>query len=628
MPHLLAEETRLNHPFAIGKYRPIYLWAGPGTIRMNKVKFMDYPVDEAVHREAHTAPIAKLVNERLHTNWVHLMYDWGFPPEIEAEDWEDFRLAAEVYHAAGCQVFAYIQVSNCVFSGSFADKDWYARDPKGRKVFYYSGRYMTDWTHPEWKQHLVDMVTGALERGADGIFFDNLWYGDRPNNLMGAWLGGAGCYCDRCRELYRAETGGTIPVKILPERDDVAAYLRWRADQVTKMVADLAETARRTKPGVPISANDYVVTLQNSFLIYGIDVEALARIQDVIMVENFALPRLDTAPRARLANNVLTIRNTREFVSDQAHLSVLSYDVGIGFDPVYPPRRHQQGIAEAAACGASMTIKGTEYNDGERMTLLTDSAYAPQHQAIGDYKRWLKEHHTLYQERTNVAPIGLFHPGDDLWRHWMALTPFYHGAGQVLTWAGVPWRVVRDGDSLEGLSALLTFSKDALQIDSHVEQIHVPALLGWGWRKLSLAAKGGIWHTLVAGSVDFLLRAYHGSRFARWMMDKLGMVKLVTGTPLFTLPEQPVRAALLEALPDGIIPRVEAEYPVLIEVWEKAEGQQVHLVNYAAHPQTVRVHLGSNTKAREISPDRIKISTHEGSTITIDLDIYTILIIE
>ena len=586
---------------------------------------MDYPVDEAVHRDAHTAPIAKLVNERLHANWVHLMYDWGFPPEIETEDWEDFRLAAETYHAAGAQVFAYIQVSNCVFSGSFAEKDWYAQDPSGRKVFYYSGRYMTDWTHPEWKQHLIEMVTGALERGADGIFLDNLWYGDRPNSLMGAWLGGTGCYCDRCRALYRAETGRDIPVKILPDRDDVAEYLGWRADQVTGMVADLADTARRVKPGAPISANDYVATLQNSFLIYGIDVEALSRIQDVIMVENFALPRMDTVPRPRLANNVLTIRNTREFVRDQAHLSVLSYDVGIGFDPVYPPRRHQQGIAEAAACGVSMTVKGTEYNDGERMTLLTDSAYATQHHAIGAYKRWLETHHTLYQDRTNAAPIGLLHPGDDLWRHWMALAPVYHGAGQVLTWAGIPWRVVRTGDPLEGLSALLTFGKEALQISSQVKEIHVPELSGWAWRKRSLAAKGGRWHTMVEWAVDFLLRAYHGSKFARQVMDKLGMVKLVTGTPLFTLPGQSERKALLAALPGGITPRVEADKPVLIEVWQKDGEQQVHLVNYADQPQTVRVHLGSNVKAKEISPDLDKAYTREGSTITIDLDVYSIL---
>ena len=34
-------------------HRPVYLWAGPGTVRMNRLKFMGARVDEEVHREAH-----------------------------------------------------------------------------------------------------------------------------------------------------------------------------------------------------------------------------------------------------------------------------------------------------------------------------------------------------------------------------------------------------------------------------------------------------------------------------------------------------------------------------------------------------------------------------------------------
>lgn len=87
---------------------------------MNRVKFMNYPVDEAAHQAVHEAPT------------------WGFPPEVEAEDWESLRQAAEHYHKLGSPVFAYVQSSNCVYGGSFVDKDWYARDAKGRKVYYYS----------------------------------------------------------------------------------------------------------------------------------------------------------------------------------------------------------------------------------------------------------------------------------------------------------------------------------------------------------------------------------------------------------------------------------------------------------------------------------------------------------
>lgn len=621
----------MDHSFSIGKYRPIYLWAGPGTIRMNKVKFMNYPVDEEGHRTAHRAPGARLVADDLYTNWVHLTYDWGFPPEVEEEDWEDFRTAAEAYHAAGCFVYAYIQVSNCVYSGSFTQKDWYARDSKGRKIYYYSGRYMVDWTHPDWIQHLEDRVEGALARGADGIFFDNLWYGERPNNLMGAWVGGAGCYCDRCRTLYRTETGREIPEKILPARDDVADYLRWRANQVTKTVESLAETARRLKPGTPISANDYVVTMHNSYLIYGVDVAALARIQDVIMVENFALARWDETPHPRLANNALTIRNTRELIGAHRHLSVLSYDAGIGFDPVYPPRRHQAAIAEAAALGASMTVKGTEYNDGQRMTLLTAPDYSAQQQAIGDYNRWLEEHHTLYKDRTNAAPVGLLHPEEGLWRHWMELSPVYYGASQALTWAGIPWRVVRKGDLLDGLAAVLTFTPSGQEIEipeGRTVHIHVPTLPGWAWRKLGTAARGGIWHSLIEGVGTILLRSYHGSKFARTAMDKLQVAKLVFRTELFNLPDRQKIDILLSALPEGITPRVESKYPTLIEYWTRSGERQVHLVNYGPEPQTVKLYLEAPARVSVISPDHTGIRTLEGTTLSVDVDIYTILMLE
>jgi len=620
----------LKHHFEIGKYRPIYLWGGPGTIRMNRVKFMNYPVDEAAHMAVHEESAAKVVVEEMDCNWVHLMYDWGFPPEIEEEDWEDFRKGAEVYHRLGSPVFAYIQSSNCVYDGSFVEKDWYAKDARGRKVYYYSGRYMVDWTHPEWIQHLKDLATGALERGADGIFFDNLWYGEEPNGLMGTWLGSAGCHCDRCQAIYHEATGKAIPEKILPGRDDVTDYLHWRAGQVTATLQELADFIHSIKPDVPISANDYDVTMRNSPLIYGLDVEALAKIQDLIMVEDFALPRWDREPKPRLANNALTIHNTQALIGKDVHLSMLSYDVGIGFDPVYSPRRHQQGIAEAAAGGASTTVKGTEYNDGEKMTMLTDPAYHAQQAAIGKYNRWLEDHADLYKGRENNAPIGLLHPEEALWRHWFELAPVYLGAGQTLTVAGIPWRVVRKGDPLEGLAALLTFTPAdrTPELDENILQIHVPDLAGWGWRKPTTVARGGLAHSLVQSIGLGLVRAYHSSKFARHLMDRFNMASLVIQTNMFNLPESPVMQTLLTSLPKDLTLTVTAPEPVLIETWQKGRKTQVHLMNYANQPQKVTVHFGETINARVISPDNEETFELEGENLILYLDIYSILLLD
>ena len=349
------------------------------------------------------------------------------------------------------------------------------------------------------------------------------------------------------------------------------------------------------------------------------------------MVENFALPRWDVSSRARLANNALTIRNTRELVRDQAHLSVLSYDVGIGFDPVYPPRRHQQGIAEAAACGASMTIKGTEYNDGNRMTLLTDPVYAPQQQAIGEYNRWLSQHKDLYQDGINTAQVGLMHPEEDLWRHWMSLAPIYYGASQALTAAGIPWRVVRQGDSLAGLSTLLTFTPSTNQIDpldDGIRQVHIPSLPGWGWRKASAAAKGGFWHDVIERIGLSLLRAYHSSKLARRLLDRLNMVKLVTQTALFDLPSQTEMDTLLNALPQGIFPIVQSGDPVLIETWTRENQQQVHLVNYSDYPQAVTVAFGEFVHVDVISTGSEEILSMEGESVSFELDLYAVLLIQ
>jgi hypothetical protein len=622
----------LEQQFSIGNYRPIYLWAGPGTIRMNKVKFMDYPVDEKVHMDAHREPAANMVVDKLYANWVHLMYDWGFPPEIEKEDWEDFRQGATAYHKAGTPVFAYIQSSNCVYSGSFIEKDWYAKNSRGQKVYYYSGRYMVDWTHPEWIQHLKNLIRGAIERGTDGIFFDNLWYGEEPYSLMGAWLGGAGCYCERCQRLYRQDSGKEIPAQLFPANPDSAAYLRWRAKQVTQTLQELADFAHSLKPDAPISANDYDVTMRNSLLIYGIDVEELAKIQDVIMVEDFALPRWTEKPTKQLPNNALTIRNTREFVQDNAHLNVLSYDVGIGFDPVYPARRHLQGIGEAAACGASMTIKGTEYNDGQKMTLLTDPAYHEQQEAIGTYHHWLADNAALYEGRKNLAEIGLMHPEGALWQGWHTLAPIYFGAAQLLTVAGLPWRVVRPDDLPEALKVLLTFTPNTRDIipesTPNLTMIHVPDLQGWALKKPGAAAKPGLLHDLLESIGLSLVRGYHSSKLMRHLMDKMNMASLVLQTSLFNLPEATLEKTLLKALPGELSPRVKAEKPILIEIWQKEEERQIHLMNYADSPQNVQVHFDSPVEALVLSPDDDDPKELNGQILSLSLDIYSVLIMK
>lgn len=590
---------------------------------MNRLKFLDARVDEAVHHEVHQAAGARKVGREAGCNWAYLSYDWGFPPEVEQEDWEDFRRAVPAYHAEGVRVFGYIQTSNCVYAGSYRDKDWYALDRSGRPFYYYTGRYMVCWLHPEWRAHLRAMVQEVVEAGADGVFFDNPWHGSQPFYVGRTWLGTAGCYCARCREAFTRETGQAIPAAVAPETDEVSRrYLSWRAGIVTQTLAELAEHARRLRPDVVVSANDFDAVMRPSYLIYGIDLAALAGVQDVMMIEDYGLPNWNGV---HLVNNALTLRTARA-LSDATPVSTNPYDKGIGVDGVYPARRFQQGIAEAAACGSPMVVKGTEYVGPDGFTLLTAERFGPERDAIGQYNRWLRDHAALFADRRNKATIGLLHPGDRLWQDWSRLAPLYFAAGQTLLVAGVPWRVVARIDQLDGVEVLLCITPPPPDVSQRpgLRVIEVASLPRWSAPSPPLLSRYPTLRSAASALVGALYRSYFQHRFTRRVVDRLGLVHFFAQSAYFRVPSSAQRQALLAALGPCPHPIVAADAPVLVELWQAANTYQLHLVNYADQPQSIRVEFGHAVEGKVISPDGVSQALR-GDQVALDLDVYAVV---
>ncbi len=618
-----------NNLFAVGAHRPVYLWAGPGTVRMNRLKFMNAPVDEQVHAEAHTARGAQRMADEAGFNWAYLTYDWGFPPEVEQEDWTDFRRAVAVYHDAQVRVFGYVQTSNCVYDGSYRAKDWYAQDSRGRLFYYYTGRYMTCWTHPDWLAHLREITRGIVEAGADGVFYDNPWYGAQPIHFGGAWLGPTGCYCARCRAAFRAATGLEMPERVAPETDERSrVYLRWRAAQVTATLAELANYARSLNPEIVISSNDFDAVMRPSYLIYGIDLQGLSAVQDVIMIEDYGLPRWEMAEQndePLLVNNALTLRTARALIGDTP-LSTDPYDKGIGMDAVYSARRFQQGIAEAAACGAAMVVKGTEYVEDGAFTLLTAEQFALQREAIGEIHHWLAENTALYESRANAASVGILFPGDALWQTWDRVAALYFGLGQTLLVAGIPWRVVTPESDWVGLKVLLHLGESEIKDTAPptLRTIDISQLRGWEKPRLSFLARHDTARAWVSDIVSWLYRAYFEQRWARRLGDKLGLVHFFLQTPYFRLPSKVARRTLLNALGERPYPRVTADAPMLVELWQQGEQWQLHLVNYANSEQRVTVEFSGAVYGQIISPDS-QAKKFSGARIEIPLDVYDVL---
>jgi hypothetical protein len=123
-------------------------------------------------------------------------------------------------------------------------------------------------------------------------------------------------------------------------------------------------------------------------------------------------------------------------------------------------------------------------------------------------------------------------------------------------------------------------------------------------------------------------KAYFSSPFARRVMDRLGVPRLYSQTPLFFLPEQERIQSLIDALHTDIYPRVDAKKPVLIDVWRRNDIHQVHLVNYASSTQTVKVSFDTHVTARAISPDFPGERLYSGSSIEIPINIYTVLLVQ
>jgi hypothetical protein len=78
-----------------------------------------------------------------------------------------------------------------------------------------------------------------------------------------------------------------------------------------------------------------------------------------------------------------------------------------------------------------------------------------------------------------------------------------------------------------------------------------------------------------------------------------------------------------------MFPKIENQEPVLIEVWHQKDSRmQIHLVNYADHPQSIQVHFG-----KKVNGEIIFLGTEEkelirnSDKVRLKIDIYSIILI-
>ena len=179
----------------------------------------------------------------------------GFGLANERAEMENTRMLAERCHRHGIRVCGYLQFGTLFHRQFFQEtpeaQEWIQVKEDGTPQWWCGNpeRYLPCVNADEFFSYLKQVIRiGLTETGLDALHFDNFY--SRP------------CYCPRCRQAFRAETGMELPAESLLEQTDspwtdpvLLTWIKWRCARLAKRQRELAEYARSLKPDTLIIWN-------------------------------------------------------------------------------------------------------------------------------------------------------------------------------------------------------------------------------------------------------------------------------------------------------------------------------------------------------------------------------------
>lgn len=330
-----------------------YCWAGPGTIRMIKVKYFDPQIDAASLMTSYDYDYLARLKDLFGITDFWGTYSWGFSDQTEVEDRRFLIDRVENFKRLNIRLHAYIQGPNLVYD-EFPDKNWWARDERGRLIPYYKGRRMCSIHSDEYLDYVVRKIQDTHNLGFDGIYVDNIQHGqlgvpNKPGELPFVFCGDASEFA---RERFRQSTGLSLPNDLEKDPGLTRAYLDFRVDENVRYVGLLADAAHAG--GMAFGTNFYDPKFDPTY-IYAIDLERMAALQDYLLFENHSLPSSDGK-----INN-LYIEELIEQHNIQKPVFVVSYRNGVGMAPQSTQEELDNVFSEGAVARFRLCLKGSEF---------------------------------------------------------------------------------------------------------------------------------------------------------------------------------------------------------------------------------------------------------------------------
>lgn len=328
-----------------------YCWAGPGTIRMIKLKYFNPKINTESVMSSYEDKYLKRVKEVFGITDFWASYSWGFADKTEKEDREFLLNRVNNFKKNNLKLHVYIQGTNLVYE-DFKDKDWWCQDNYGRLIPYHKGRKMACVNNPEFRQYLNKKIKDLYNKGVDGAYIDNIFNGlpalpIYKNHLPIIF---AGCTCKYCQKRFKEQTGKKIPTNFIANQQITEQYLKFRVDSTTAFLAEVAQTAKDgkmefgTNSSNPHYSGDYF---------YGYDLKEKIKLQNYILFEPVSFPQ------ARFRAIFSTIE---EVVHDfNKPTFVVAYKQHIGIDSEYSQQDFDLLFTEANKHKFNLCIKGSEY---------------------------------------------------------------------------------------------------------------------------------------------------------------------------------------------------------------------------------------------------------------------------
>lgn len=362
----MVEQTSWSPLSRVG----LYHWGGPGTLRMNEVKYYGVKHDEASVLGCYDRDYLSRAVDLFSLTDIWVSYSWGFSDKTEQEDYDFVLSRLDDMKTLGLTVHAYIQGPNLVYD-EFPNADWWARDERGRSITYYKGRWMCSIHHPDY----LEFVTRRIERmaglGFDGVFMDNIQHGQlgvpMPEGVLPFVF--CGDASPAAQADFRAQTGCDIPFDFEQDIDLTRTYLDFRVQANTRFISHVADVVHQG--GMVFGTNHYDPKF-DPYYTYGIDIKAMAEVQDYVLFENHSLPTDDGARHNGYVEDLIRRLPITKPVF------VVTYAEGVGLEPQFTQNQLDNVFSEGANANFHICVKGGEFTTrGRWHSLYLDGLKPP-----------------------------------------------------------------------------------------------------------------------------------------------------------------------------------------------------------------------------------------------------------